>query len=98
MLVARPSDVWIDVHQERLGLLRLLETLTRPQWETESLCSEWRVRDVVGQCTRADAMGVSFGSYSISGSQSARGRVLPTDAARRRLSTAGPFSPRQQHL
>jgi uncharacterized protein (TIGR03083 family) len=56
--MATPTDVWIDVHQERLSLLGLLESLTRPQWRTESLCSEWRVRDVVGHMIRATTMTV----------------------------------------
>ncbi len=56
--MATPTDIWIDVHQERLGLLGLLESLTRPQWETESLCSEWRVRDVVGHMISETTMTV----------------------------------------
>ncbi len=56
--MATPTDVWIDVHQERLGLLGLLETLTPAQWETESLCSEWRVRDVVGHMISETTMTV----------------------------------------
>jgi uncharacterized protein (TIGR03083 family) len=58
MLVATSIDVWTDVHQERLGLLGLLGTLTPPQWETESLCSEWRVRDVVGHMISETTMTV----------------------------------------
>ena len=43
-----PTDFWTDVHQERQALLELLETLTPEQWDTPSLCTDWRVRDVVG--------------------------------------------------
>lgn len=41
-------DIWTDVHDERRALLALLETLSPQQWDAPSLCSEWRVRDVVG--------------------------------------------------
>ena len=41
-------DVWKDVHAERKALLELLQNLSASQWDTPSLCSEWRVRDVVG--------------------------------------------------
>ena len=46
--MAATTDAWIDVQQEREALLGLLETLTPLQWDSPSLCSEWRVRDVVG--------------------------------------------------
>lgn len=35
------------VEQERQELADLLRTLTAEQWETESLCAGWQVRDVV---------------------------------------------------
>ena len=56
--MATPTDVWIDVHQEREALLGLLETLTALQWNTLSLCSEWRVRDVVGHMVSETTMTV----------------------------------------
>jgi uncharacterized protein (TIGR03083 family) len=46
--LAATPDAWIDVQEERQALLSLLETLTPSQWDSPSLCSEWRVRDVVG--------------------------------------------------
>ncbi|RSM88499.1 maleylpyruvate isomerase family mycothiol-dependent enzyme [Kibdelosporangium aridum] len=33
--------------RERADLADLLETLTEEQWQTQSLCSDWTVRDVV---------------------------------------------------
>lgn len=39
--------VWRYVRQSRLHLLSYLETLTEVQWNTESLCDGWKVRDVV---------------------------------------------------
>jgi len=50
------TDVWIDVHEERESLLMLLEKLTPVEWDAPSLCTDWRVRDVVGHmccCNRA---------------------------------------------
>jgi len=45
--VTTQIDVWKDVHAERKALLELLQNLSASQWDTPSLCSEWRVRDVV---------------------------------------------------
>jgi uncharacterized protein (TIGR03083 family) len=56
--MATPTGVWTDVHQERQALLGLLETLTPLQWDASSLCSEWRVRDVVGHMISETTMTV----------------------------------------
>ena len=40
-------DVWERVAERRTDLLAQLERLTAEQWETQSLCTEWRVRHVV---------------------------------------------------
>lgn len=42
------DDSWRVIERERLALADLLEGLTDEQWETPSLCTEWRVRDVAG--------------------------------------------------
>jgi uncharacterized protein (TIGR03083 family) len=52
------TDVWIGVHEERGSLLALLETLTAAEWNTQSLCSEWRVRDVVGHMVSETTMSI----------------------------------------
>jgi uncharacterized protein (TIGR03083 family) len=52
------TDVWIDVHDERESLLALLETLTPVEWNTQSLCAEWRVRDVVGHLVSETTMSI----------------------------------------
>jgi len=41
-------DHWTMVRDSREELAGLLDTLTPAEWDTQSLCSEWRVRDVVG--------------------------------------------------
>lgn len=50
------TDFWLDVRQERESLLALLETLTPVEWEEPSLCTEWRVRDVVGHMVSETTM------------------------------------------
>ena len=52
------TDVWIDVHDERESLLTLLKTLTLVEWNTQSLCIEWRVRDVVGHLVSETTMSI----------------------------------------
>ena len=53
-----PADVWIDVRQERLALLRLLDSLSPLEWEEPSLCTDWRVRDVVGHMVSETTMTI----------------------------------------
>jgi uncharacterized protein (TIGR03083 family) len=42
--------------QEREDLVALLETLTPEEWEAETLCTRWRVRDVVAHVIGYDAL------------------------------------------
>lgn len=44
---------------ERRDLLDFLRGLTREQWEAPSLCSEWRVRDVVAHLVSYDGLGLA---------------------------------------
>jgi uncharacterized protein (TIGR03083 family) len=41
-------DTWQAIDEERLALADDLATLNDSQWDAQSLCSEWRVRHVVG--------------------------------------------------
>jgi uncharacterized protein (TIGR03083 family) len=41
-------DAWTMVADARTDLTNYLETLSDQQWDAQSLCGEWRVRDVVG--------------------------------------------------
>jgi len=43
-----PLDVWAAIDEERTALLEDLALLDDGQWEAQSLCTEWKVRDVVG--------------------------------------------------
>ena len=42
------TDLWSEVHDERQALLDLLENLAPQEWDEQTLCEQWRVRDVVG--------------------------------------------------
>src|SRR5665213_1842825 len=60
-------DVWTDVHEERHALFEFLESLTLEQWNTASLCTAWRVRDVVGHMvseTRMTLASVTWGAVT----------------------------------
>ena len=41
------DDVWAAIARARTDLVALLEQLDEPEWEVDSLCEGWRVRDVV---------------------------------------------------
>ena len=45
---AQPLDVWAAIDQERHALIDDLAGLDDNQWDAQSLCAEWKVRDVVG--------------------------------------------------
>ncbi|MFZ0664750.1 MAG: maleylpyruvate isomerase family mycothiol-dependent enzyme [Acidimicrobiales bacterium] len=57
-ITAVVPDVWSDVHDERASLLELLETLSPDEWNTQSLCTEWRIRDVVGHLVSETTMSI----------------------------------------
>lgn len=41
------ADIWPVVHRERAALVHDLASLRRAQWDADSLCAGWAVRDVV---------------------------------------------------
>jgi uncharacterized protein (TIGR03083 family) len=49
------DTVWTAVDAERLSLAALLEDLDDDEWETPSLCTGWRVREVAAHLTQAHA-------------------------------------------
>jgi uncharacterized protein (TIGR03083 family) len=49
------------VRQERTDLLTFLERLTPSEWEVDSLCAGWRVRDVVAHIVAYDTLAPSLG-------------------------------------
>ena len=42
------EEYWSAVTAVRLQIADLLDTLSAQEWEAQSLCAEWRVRDVAG--------------------------------------------------
>jgi uncharacterized protein (TIGR03083 family) len=42
------DDVWAALIAERGDFADLLESLTPEQWDAQSLCADWKVRDVAG--------------------------------------------------
>jgi uncharacterized protein (TIGR03083 family) len=42
---------WQVIEQERLAIADLLDGLTAAQWESPSLCADWRIRDVAAHLT-----------------------------------------------
>jgi uncharacterized protein (TIGR03083 family) len=58
-------DIWTSVREERLDLADRLEPLSPVQWDSPSLCPEWRIRDVLGHVT-AGAQGI-FGLRTVAG-------------------------------
>jgi uncharacterized protein (TIGR03083 family) len=42
------EEYWSAVRAVRLQIADLLETLSAEEWEAQSLCTDWRVRDVAG--------------------------------------------------
>jgi uncharacterized protein (TIGR03083 family) len=77
------TDVWTDVHQERQALLEFLETLTPEQWDAQSLCAEWRVRDVVGHMVGETRMTVAHAAWGFITSGFRINRYIAKDARRR---------------
>jgi uncharacterized protein (TIGR03083 family) len=47
------DDLWPTIHAERAGLARDLGNLTDAQWQTQSLCDGWSVRELLAHLTGA---------------------------------------------
>lgn len=77
------TDLWTDVQQERQALLELLETLTPEQWDAPSLCTEWRVRDVVGHMVGETRMTVAQTAWGFITSGFRINRYIAKDARQR---------------
>ena len=51
-------DTWDLIDAERHDLADLADTLTPAQWDTTSLCTAWRVRDVVAHVTEGATLSM----------------------------------------
>src|SRR5689334_2308715 len=58
------TDVWTEVAPARTELADLCESFTDAQWETQSLCDDWKVRDVVGHLAESTEK-LSFGTLFV---------------------------------
>ena len=47
------DDVWRTIDQQRTSLADLFDDLAPSEWESPSLCTDWRVRDVAAHLTLA---------------------------------------------
>jgi uncharacterized protein (TIGR03083 family) len=79
---AGPIDVWGAVRDERNALLVDLEHLAPAQWETASLCTDWRVRDVVAHLVATVEAGTASLLLALARSRFNLHRMLG-DGARR---------------
>jgi len=63
------SEIWPTIHTERAALAADLEPLNDPAWQTQSLCEDWTVRDVVAHMTGTAKIspGSFFGKIISSG-------------------------------
>ncbi|WP_209374139.1 maleylpyruvate isomerase family mycothiol-dependent enzyme [Brevibacterium renqingii] len=79
--------LWSTVEAERLSLADTLDSLTPEQWTTQSLCSEWSVRDVTAHLAMtptAPTLGqIIVGLIRSRGDIWAFGRDLARDYAHR---------------
>jgi uncharacterized protein (TIGR03083 family) len=47
------DEVWQTIDEQRSGVADLLDDLSPDEWETPSLCTDWRVREVAAHLTFA---------------------------------------------
>ncbi|MDP9334078.1 MAG: maleylpyruvate isomerase family mycothiol-dependent enzyme [Actinomycetota bacterium] len=59
------TEVWITIAAERIELAEFLETLTPEEWDAQSLCEEWKVRDVVAHLIFVTELGVGRGLVGV---------------------------------
>jgi uncharacterized protein (TIGR03083 family) len=73
------------VRQERADLVSFLETLTPADWDADSLCDKWRVRDVVAHVVAYDTFAPSIGWHFLRAAFSVdRLNLRIADASRKR--------------
>ena len=69
--------VWQTIDQERASLADLLDDLDQREWESPSLCTGWRVRDVAAAKTALESAGVEVNEMWDSGACSGAGFADP---------------------
>jgi uncharacterized protein (TIGR03083 family) len=63
------DEIWRLIHEQRSKTADMLVTLTPEEWNAQSLCSDWTVRDVAAHCIETQLMtpGRFFALYLSSG-------------------------------
>ncbi len=82
-IIAKHPNLWTDVHDERESLLSLLESLSPAEWDQPSLCTGWRVRDVVGHMVSETTMTIPQVALGVIGVGFRLNRYIESDARRR---------------
>jgi uncharacterized protein (TIGR03083 family) len=55
-VVGDNAQLWRLIHEQRLKVAEMLDTLEAPEWEAQSLCAGWRIRDVAAHCIETHRM------------------------------------------
>lgn len=76
-------DALAETIEARTELLALLEDLTEPQWDRQSLCRDWRVRDVVAHLIEATQFKVRHFLWAMIRSELRVNRALSFEAQQR---------------
>lgn len=88
-------DTWEMVDAERADFADLADSLTPKQWDTQSLCTAWKVRDVVAHVIQGATMGGAealkkmvryrFRVSTLLTKEAQKGGAAPTDELRANL-------------
>src|SRR5258706_6455831 len=84
------TDLWSQAHAERSALLELLEMLRPEEWDSPTLCSGWRVRDVVAHLVLTTEIKLPSALVKIALARFSMNRYIDKEARRR-----GAASPRR---
>jgi uncharacterized protein (TIGR03083 family) len=83
------DGVWRSTDSERASLADLIDDLSPAEWETPSLCTGWRVRDVAAHLTQAH-MGLWDATVAAVRARGSFDRMIRDSALR-----IGPLPPRE---
>lgn len=69
MATVTKNQLWELIHEQRDRLGSVLDTLSDSEWQTQSLCGDWKVRDVVAHCIETQTMTppMFIGRFAASG-------------------------------
>ncbi|MFI7603084.1 maleylpyruvate isomerase family mycothiol-dependent enzyme [Actinoplanes sp. NPDC049681] len=84
--------VWKTIDDERLSLADLLDDLSPTEWETPSLCTGWRVRDVAAHLTLSHT-GVLAGTTAFVRARGSFNRMIRDSALRQARLPTSSYAP-----